>query len=101
MLITSSLIKQWLQSDRINVILRGLINPLFYYEEIYLMLTIINHLSAFWTVVIMNCIQPVNWQYCYRIDQWLIPDIYLGAQIYFDKKMNFLYKSEKEYLNKL
>ena len=62
------------------------------------MLTITNHLTAFWTVVVMNCIQPANWQYCYRIDQWLLPDLYQGAQIYLDKKMDFLYKSEREYL---
>jgi hypothetical protein len=62
------------------------------------MLTIINHLTAFWTVVVMNCIQPANWQYCYRIDQWLLPDLYRGVQIYLDKKMDFLYKSEREYL---
>ena len=49
------------------------------------MLTIINHLTAFWSVVIMNCIQPANWQYCYRVDQWLIPDLYQGIQIYLDK----------------
>ena len=62
------------------------------------MLTITNHLAAFWTVVVMNCIQPANWQYCYRIDQWLLPDLYQGAQIYLDKRMDFLYKSEREYL---
>ena len=62
------------------------------------MLTITNYLTAFWTVVVMNCIQPANWQYCYRIDQWLLPDLYQGAQIYLDKRMDFLYKSEREYL---
>lgn len=62
------------------------------------MTTIINHVTAFWTVVVMNCIQSVNWQYCYRIDQWLLPDLYQGAQIYLDKRMDFLYKSEREYL---
>jgi hypothetical protein len=62
------------------------------------MLTITNHLTAFWTVVVMNCIQPANWQYCYRIDEWLLPDLYQGAQIYLDKRMDFLYKSEREYL---
>ena len=62
------------------------------------MLTIANYLTAFWTVVVMNCIQPANWQYCYRIDQWLLPDLYQGSQIYLDKRMDFLYKSEREYL---
>lgn len=65
------------------------------------MLTIINHLTAFWTVVVMNCIQPANWQYCYRIDQWLLPDLYRGVQIYLDKDMNFLYSDERDYLKNL
>ena len=62
------------------------------------MLTIINHVTAFWTVVMMNCIQPDNWQYCYRIDQWLLPELQTGIQMYFDKEKTFLYKFEKEYL---
>ncbi len=59
------------------------------------MLTIANHLSAFWTVVVMNCIQPVNWQYCLPVHEWLIPELHQGIKIYLDKDMNFLYKSEK------
>ena len=65
------------------------------------MLTIINHLTAFWTVVVMNCIQPANWQYCYRIDQWLLPEVMVGMQYYLDKDMNFLYNTEREYLKNL
>lgn len=62
------------------------------------MFTIVNHLTAFWSVVVMNCIQPVNWEYCYRIDQWLIPEIQHGIQIYLDKNHELLYKSEKDYI---
>jgi hypothetical protein len=65
------------------------------------MTTIINHLTAFWSVVIMNCIQPVNWQYCYRVDQWLLPEVMIGIQYYLDKDMNFLYNTEREYLKNL
>jgi hypothetical protein len=65
------------------------------------MLTIMNHLSAFWTVVVMNCIQPANWQYCYRIDEWLIPDLRQGIEIYLDRNLDFLYKNEKEYLDNI
>jgi len=65
------------------------------------MLTIINHLTAFWSVVIMNCIQPVNWQYCYRVDQWLLPEVMIGIQYYLDKDMNYLYNTEREYLKNL
>lgn len=64
------------------------------------MTTIVNYLTSFWSVVILNCTQPVNWQYCYRIDQWLIPDLYQGVQIYFDTDHKLLYKTEREYLLK-
>ena len=65
------------------------------------MLTIFNHVTAFWSVVVMNCIQPANWQYCYRVDEWLLPELSQGVQIYFDKKMDFLYKNERDYLDKV
>tara|TARA_B100000085_G_C18278439_1_gene405185 strand:+ start:89 stop:289 length:201 start_codon:yes stop_codon:yes gene_type:complete len=64
------------------------------------MLTVYNYVTAFWSVVVMNCIQPVNWQYCYRIDEWLIPEVYHGVQIYFDQHHELLYKSERDYLKK-
>ena len=63
------------------------------------MLTITNHLTAFWTVVVMNCIQPTNWQYCYRIDEWLLPDLRQGIEIYLDRNLDFLYKEERKYLD--
>ncbi len=61
-----------------------------------MMLTIINYLTAFWTVVIMNCIQPVNWKYCYRVDEWLIPDLVQGYKICTGEEQ--IYQNEKEYL---
>jgi len=62
--------------------------------------TILNYATAFWSVVVMNCIQPVNWEYCLPVHEWLLPDLYHGVQIYLDKRMDFLYKSERDYLNK-
>ena len=64
------------------------------------MLTIINHVSAFWTVVVMNCIQPANWQYCLPVHEWLLPELNVGITMFLDKEKSFLYKSEKEYLSK-
>ena len=64
------------------------------------MLTIVNYLAAFWSVVVVNCIKPVNWEYCLPIHEWLIPEIHQGIEIYLDKRMDFLYKSEREYLKK-
>jgi hypothetical protein len=47
----------------------------------------------------MNCIQPANWKYCYRVDQWLIPDLVEGYEIWSGKKQP--YQTEKDYLNSL
>ena len=44
------------------------------------------HVVAFFQVVVMNCIQPVNWKYCYRVDQWLIPDLVEGYEIWTKQK---------------
>ena len=57
------------------------------------------HTDAFFQVVVMNCIQPVNWQYCYRVDQWLIPDLIEGIMIYTGDKVP--YQTEKDYLNSI
>jgi hypothetical protein len=65
------------------------------------MLTIINHATAFWSVVVVNCMHPVNWEYCLPVHEWLLPELHLGVQMFFDKQMNFLYKSERDYLNKI
>lgn len=55
------------------------------------------HLVAFFQVVVMNCIQPVNWKYCYRVDQWLIPDLVEGYEIWSGKTQP--YQTEKNYLD--
>jgi len=47
----------------------------------------------------MNCIQPVNWQYCYRVDQWLLPDVIEGIKIYTGEVHP--YQQEKDYLRKV
>jgi len=60
------------------------------------MLTFWIHLVAFWQVAVMNCIQPVNWQYCYRVDQWLLPELHEGYKIWSGK--THPYQKEKNYL---
>lgn len=55
------------------------------------------HLIAFSQIAVMNCIQPVNWKYCYRVDQWLIPDLVEGYEIWTEQKLP--YQTEKDYLN--
>ena len=65
------------------------------------MLSIVNHVTAFWSVVVMNCVQPVNWQYCLPVHEWLVPEIMVGIEYFLDKDMNFLYNDEREQLDRL
>ena len=39
------------------------------------MLTITNYIAAFWSVVVMGCIQPVNWEACAPVHEWLLPEL--------------------------
>lgn len=63
------------------------------------MLSLWIHTVAFFQVVVVNCIQPVNWQYCYRVDQWLIPEVVQGYKIWSGQETP--YQNEKDYLNSL
>jgi hypothetical protein len=60
--------------------------------------TIWIHTVAFFQVVVVNCIQPVNWQYCYRVDQWLVPEVIEGYKIWSGSKHP--YQDEKDFLEK-
>ena len=60
------------------------------------MLSLWIHLVAFWQVVVMNCIQPANWKYCYRVDQWLVPEVVRGYKLWSGQEQ--IYQKEKEYL---
>ena len=53
-----------------------------------------SYISAFWTTVVMNCVQPVNWQACLPVQDWLFPAI--GDYIRF--KTEEPYASEKRAL---
>ena len=64
-----------------------------------IMYTIFNYFISFWTVVVMNCIQPVNWKYCYRVDQRLVPDIQEGWKHYTGEIVP--YQKEKDYLKNI
>ena len=65
------------------------------------MYTVYNYFVAFWSVVVMNCIQPVNWEYCLPVHEWLFPELKQGFEIYFDKQHEMLYKSERDYLKSI
>jgi hypothetical protein len=34
-----------------------------------------SYLTAFWTTVVLNCLQPVNWKQCLPVQDWLFPAI--------------------------
>ena len=34
-----------------------------------------SYLAAFWTTVVLNCLQPVNWKQCLPVQDWLFPAI--------------------------
>ena len=52
------------------------------------------YITAFWTTVVMNCLQPVNWEACLPVQDWLFPAI--GDYIRF--KTEEPYASEKRSL---
>ena len=62
------------------------------------MTTILNHLSAFWAVVVVNCAQPVNWKHCGPVHEWLFPEIATGVRIFMDSEHKHLYIEEREAL---
>jgi hypothetical protein len=54
-------------------------------------------LVAFWNVAVMNCIQPVNWEACTPVHEWLVPDLIEGYKLYTGD--THPYQTEKDYLN--
>jgi len=56
------------------------------------------YLTSFWNVVVMNCIQPVNWKHCTKDPHiWLYPEIARGWKALQGDLC--LYCEEKEKLN--
>ena len=56
-----------------------------------------NYITAFWTTVVLNCLHPVNWQYCLPVQDWLFPAI--GDYILFRREQP--YASERRILQSL
>jgi|TARA_B100000035_G_scaffold209636_1_gene179312 hypothetical protein len=63
------------------------------------MTTFVNYITAFWTVVVMNCIQPVNWEYCLPVHEWLLPDIIDGVEVLLNP--DSIYEDERERLESI
>ncbi|AIX14981.1 hypothetical protein Syn7803C72_150 [Synechococcus phage ACG-2014d] len=55
------------------------------------------HLRAFFTVVVVSCSHPVNWKHCYRVDQWLLPEIVQGYKLWTGEEKP--YQIEKDYID--
>ena len=55
------------------------------------------YISAFWTTVVMNCAQPVNWEACLPIHEWMVP----AAYDYIQFKTEAPYAKEKRLLRSL
>jgi hypothetical protein len=55
------------------------------------------YISAFWTTVVMNCVQPVNWQACLPVHEWLVP----AAHDYIKFRTEVPYDAEKRLLRSI
>jgi len=65
-----------------------------------MMHTIWNYTTVFLQMVVVSCItEPVNWKYCLKIDQWLIPDVQRGVEVYFNPSS--IYAEERKYLENI
>ena len=62
------------------------------------MLLIVNYVFAFFTVTVAGCLQPVNWESCSKINEWLIPDLVFAWKLKTGEIVP--YQTEKDYLNK-
>ena len=57
------------------------------------------HLRAFFSVVVVSCAHPVNWEQCVRVDQWLLPEVKQGYELWTGQTTP--YQTEKDYLKNL
>ena len=63
------------------------------------MYTLWNYICAFWSVVIINCVQPINWKYCLPVHEWLIPELQYAWKL--KTKQIVPYQNEKEHLKNI
>jgi len=63
------------------------------------MYTIWNYAIVFFQMVLVPCVTvPENWKYCYKVNEWLIPELQNGIEIYFDPSS--IYQQERDIINK-
>jgi len=57
---------------------------------------VINYFIKFFSVTVVACLEPVNWESCRHVDQWLFPEIQNGIEIL--RNPDIPYKTERDYL---
>ena len=62
-----------------------------------MMYTSWNYTVVFFQVVVMNCIKPVNWEYCLPVHEWLFPAIHEAWII--KTNPDSIYQNERDILN--
>jgi hypothetical protein len=45
------------------------------------MMTIVNYVFKFFSVVVVNCLEPANIQSCLPVHEWLFPEVLHGIEI--------------------
>jgi hypothetical protein len=58
-------------------------------------LTIYNYVTAFYSVVLVSCVQPVNWRSCAAVGSWFPPYIedfrvFVSEKPYYQEQMYLL-----------
>jgi len=56
-----------------------------------------SYLVAFWSTVVVNCAQPVNWTNCWPPHEWLVPAIhdYMRSRRPYEEERNILKSLEQ------
>ncbi|MAR17893.1 MAG: hypothetical protein CML44_00805 [Rhodobacteraceae bacterium] len=62
------------------------------------MLSLWIYIRSFFTVVVVSCSHPVNWEQCVRVDQWLLPEVKEGYRLWTGEVTP--YEKERIYLNR-
>ena len=63
------------------------------------MMTIVNYVFKFFSVVVVGCLNPANIEACLPVNEWLFPEVLYGIEIL--RNPDIPYKTEREYLKKV
>jgi len=57
------------------------------------------YLVAFWSTVVVNCAQPVNWKNCFPVQDWLVPAVhdYMRARRPYSEERKILDSMEESH----